>query len=254
MPWQGTLGVSFIQAAGQPTIESNGQVFDQARVLGADVNLKYRKLDLGFEFAMVQTLNAGSGDDLEDLNKAYDGKIGTTLGPVNLEVGGRCIERGFTAPGSWGRIGRWTNPTNILGPYVNANFGVSDKVKINASGAWYQGATNLYAAPTPGGAPQVFNTKDDNLWRVCAGVKWGVTPALSIGLDGEFVRWEPDKADSSDETYWTIGADWNVNPNTTLKLAYQIIDYSAGKDALATPYGGYDYKGNLAIAELGVKF
>jgi len=250
-PMRGNLGLTYIRVAGTPTVDKLGTTtYDQADIFGGDLNFNYRKFNVAFEYAQTITKqSAGTGGDIDSLNQAFDGSIGFNLGALGLDLGYKSVEPNFTAPGSWDKIGRWANPTNIQGPYLSANYGLTSNVKLAATGAFYNGANAV------SGLPAVFDDEDDDLWQAKASLKWGITPAWGLNADAEFVRWEPSGAgaDSSDEAYYTIGAMWQLNPSAGLKLAYQIVDYSPAASG-AAPYGNSDYKGNLAVAEFGVKF
>lgn len=240
-PLRGNLGLTYMRIAGE-TLSGD---YDQADLLGADLNMNWRRFNIGLEYAQTRTLNAGAGADIDDLNKAFDAKVGTTFGGLGLDLGWKTVERNFAAPGYWERLGRWANPTNIEGPYVGLNYGLTSSVKLVANAAMYSGANDI------GGLPGVINSEDDDIQRGTLGLKWGISPAWTVDAGAEVIRWKPNGADRSDEAYYTIGAAWQINPSAGLKLAYQIVDYDGS--GATTPYGA-DYKGNLAVAEFGVKF
>jgi len=244
-PWKGNLGLNWLRVAGQDAAKK----YDQADVFGGDINLKYGRYNIGFEYAQTNTLAAeGSpAPDVDDLNKALDGSVAFNIGGVGLKVGARSVERNFTAPGYWEKIGRWTNPANIQGPYLNVDYGLRSNLKLAVGGAFYKGVNNLGSA-----VPAAINEEDDELWRATAGLKWGLSTNWAIDVGAEFVRWSPNEGGDTDETYWTVGAAWNLNPSARLRLAYQIIDYSP--EGTAAPYGSTKYSGQIAVAEFGVKF
>lgn len=249
-PLAGNLGLTYMRIGGATTLGGGthaGEVFDQADVMGADVSLNWNRLNVDAEYAQTTTFNAGAGGNITNLNKAFDGKIGTTFGGFGLGVGWKVVEINFAAPGYWERIGRWANPTNIKGPYLNASYGLTGNVRLVADGALYKGANDV------GGVAPAINNEDDEIMRGAIGLKWGLSPAWTVDAGVEQVRWTPNGADRTNETYWTIGAAWQINPSAGLKLAYQIVDYSAGATG-PHPYGDADYKGNLAVAEFGVRF
>jgi len=246
-PYKGNLGLTYIRAAG-PATAVGGTTYDQVDIFGGDLNFNYGKYSLGLEYAQTITKKAaGQHGDVDKDNQAFDGKIGATFGGLGLNVGYRMVEKNFTAPGSWERIGRWANPTNIQGPYLDATYGITESLKLNLGGAFYQGAKNLSALA------DAIDDENDDLWRANLGLKWGVSQNWSVDAGAEFIRWSPSGAGNgdTDEAYYTIGAAWQINPNAGLRLAYQIADYNPETGG---PYGTTDYKGNIAVAEFGVKF
>ena len=248
-PFKGNLGLTYMRVAGQSTTD-----YDQADVLGADINFNYGKYNVGFEYAQSTTIDTDDvAIDVDELNKVFDGKIGATIGGLGLDLGYRSVERNYTGAGYWDKIGRWTNPTNVQGPYVNLGYGLTTGIKLVANGAFYNGVNNLWPnGPGYNIVNAAMNQEDDQLWKANVGLKWGLSPDWAVDAGYEIVKWSPDGGSDTDETYLTIGAAWQINPSAGLKLAYQIIEYSpAGSD---TPYGDTAYKGNLAVAEFGVKF
>lgn len=242
-PFNGNLGLNYIRVAGTDAPGGIG-VFDQADIFGADLNLAWRRFNIYGEYAQTNTL-AVAGADLEDLNQAFDGRIGTTFGGLGLALGYRSVELNFTAPGAWDKFGRWANPSNIQGPYLDASYGLTPGIRLVANGAFYNPVNDV------AGLPVVVDDEDDDLWKATVGLKWGISPAWSVDAGYEFYRFSPSEGGDADETYLTIGAAWQINPSAGLKLAYQIADYD--DEGAAAPYGA-GYKGQLAVAQFGVKF
>lgn len=245
-PLGGNLGLTYMRIAGLPTGmwdgEEDYEYYDQVNVFGADFQFNWKKFNIAGEYAQTNTLNAESGPDIKRDNKAWDAKLGTNFGRLGLDVGYKSVERNFAAPGYWDRLGRWANPTNIRGPYFGLNVGLSDNLKLSAGGAFYSGVDNF---------EDVVIDKDIDVQKGTVGLKWGLSSAWSLNADAEVVRYKGDFP-RIDEAYYTFGASWQITPSAGLKLAYQIVDYDTGANE-GGPYGD-NYKGNMAVAEFGVKF
>ena len=58
---------------------------------------------------------------------------------LKLDLGYRYIAPQFRAPGDWGRIGMWWNPSDIQGFYGSVNFQVNSKLGLGVNGGMYEG-------------------------------------------------------------------------------------------------------------------
>ena len=158
----------------------------------------------------------------------------------------------FYAPGSWGRIGNWINPTNVQGPVVRAGYAITPTFSVNVGGDFYSGARNRTGV---GG----MSTKDE-INRVLAGVKWGPGKGIFLSADWEGIFWKVDAAahDLSTnvhptESYVNLGLGYNLTSNTLLKVGYQIGHYD-GHDLLNTDVGPMKYNFNVLTGQVAVKF
>lgn len=244
-PYNGNLGLTFLEAAG-----AGASGYNTVNVYGADAIFQFGKLNFGANWA--QTVTFDGNDVLPSIhgaNQALDGKLGFVSGKLGADAGYRYIGNNFGAPGYWSKIGRWANPTNVKGPYLDATYGIQPNLKFVLDGAFYNGTHNVAALPG------VINSTDDDLWTVKAGVKWGLGSTNSLNLGYEFIQWSPTGAGNgtSNESYLTIGWAYQVNPDAGVSLGYQIVDYSAAAAGDA-PYGNTDYKGGVAVAQFKAQF
>jgi len=249
-PLKGNLGVTYLQAAG-PAVGLTSD-YDTAEILGGDLKIQLGQFPVTAEYAQSKTKDkAPSGAALpkiDDDNKAWDGAIGWQPGKLAIDLGYRQVERNFGGPGYWTKVGRWTNPTNIRGPYANLTYGLAPNVSLVANGAFYKGAKDVAALP------DVIDGKSDKLWKAEGGLKWGFTTTNSVNLGIEYIRWDPADAGAgkTKEQYINIGLAHQFNPSAGLNISYQIIDYKPG--AGVAPYGTDKYKGGVAVAQIQAKF
>ncbi len=143
-PWNGTLGGTFYQAWDGSGIDPNTGLplnFDQAQVYGADLNLQLPFLSgLGLVGSWTQsnTLAAQFSNftDVNYDNQAWDAKLNYTFGGnacvpgLGVGAGYKSIGRNFAAAGAWDKIGRWTDPTDVQGPYADVIYPYASNLKL----------------------------------------------------------------------------------------------------------------------------
>jgi len=255
-PWKGVLGLTYYQAWSEP-LWSASVANDQAQVYGADLNIPIG--EFGFVGSWTKS-NALANDrvvgaiDVDDDNNAWDGRFSGTFGKLNAAAGYKQIERNFAAAGAWDKIGRWTNPTNVKGPYVDFAYPIARKLKVALNGEFLTVIDNV-------NIDNAFALRDDDtVTKAEAGLKWGVSKSNSVDLGYQWVQWDPDLAgqDETIESYLTIGWAHQFSANAGMKIGYQYINVNTGIGAV--PYGipapgtNGDYRGGVAVAQFGVTF
>jgi hypothetical protein len=258
-PWKGTLGLTFYQAWSEPEWSMVVPMYDQARVYGGDIAVPIGNWGIAGSWTQSDALAsdrapAGTPDQTSD-NTAWDAKINGSFGKLSAAAGYKQIERNFAAAGAWDKIGRWTNPTDVKGPYLDIDYPIARKLKVALNGEFL-----TLIKTVNGGAANRWGRQDDTITKAEAGVKWGISKTNSLDLGYEWVQYAIDKGglDSANESYLTIGWAHQMNPNAGLKLGYQFINYDDGKNT-AGPYGvavglPNDYRGGLAVVQFGVSF
>jgi len=240
--------------------------YDNIDVYGADFNGKIPFVDvagltLNGEFANSST---GTGSHFGNVNgtkgtEAWNAELGYTFGQADIKAGYKQIYANFAAPGYWGQIGEFINPTNIKGPVVQASYTISPALSVNADGNFFQGQDNDQDQSPLG--------KDDDLTSYDVGLKYGLTSQYNVDLGYQWVQWnlknkqgdlpsEPGNATGAGkptEDYITIGVGHSFNQNASLKLMYQIIDYSGNNTGFDPATTGDEHSG-LAVTQLSVKF
>jgi len=243
----------------------------RAQVFGGDVQVPiFKRLAFTGEFASSNTLAGARIGDREgvyprDLRNAYDAKL--TWGAGRLTVGGgyKQVDPFFGAPGAWGNIGRWKNPTNIQGWNANAGYNFGG---FTLKGSWADynsiridernARTTLSSTvPTPGFSlyPVLSDRFENKIQHYTAGVSFNLNPTNGVDLGYEQARIRPwdTPGSKSRETYWTLGLGHTFNQNTLIKVLYQIIDYKDNGAGLYTIAGG-EYKGGVGVTQLSVRF
>lgn len=246
-PWGGSIGATYYQAWSKDASWSMEEVpFDQARVWGADISVPLgSRLGFAGSWTRSDTLvqDGYSGDDIDDDNTAWDAKLTAGFGNVGLGVGYKRIESNFAAAGSWDKIGRWTNPTNVKGPYAEVSWPMGSSLSLNLNGEYLQ----------------VIDTQMDNdedagdidIIKAEGGLKWAFSKKNSLDLNYHWVKYKPDLYDDARESYLTIGWAHQMSPNAGFNIGYQFINWKGDADQLLY---GPDYRARVAVVQFGVTF
>ncbi|MDH7480725.1 MAG: S-layer homology domain-containing protein [Armatimonadota bacterium] len=245
------LGLTYYQAGLAPSV-------GREQIFGADVNLTFGNLGLAAEWAQTDpndTLTAVN-PALDDDNTAWNAKLCWQTGNLAIAGGFSTIEASYNAPGYWSRLGRAVNLTNVEGPMASLNYTLTSKISLSAEGQFLEPSDDAVAvtgrsAISQGAVVSASGLDKITYWR--AGLKYGLTSANTIDLGWEQVNWEPATGSDTEERYISIGIGHSINPNASLKLLYQIIEYEQG---VPSPYGtaGSDYRGGKAAAQFQLKF
>lgn len=236
---------------------SAGVGFTNTLVVGADLDLKLAdRFTLTGNWGKTIT-GRGRFDSVNTHeNNAFDARIGWESGMLNVQAGYRYIDPLFYAPGYWGRIGNWINPTNVQGPTVRAGLDLSPSFGVNLGGDFYSAARNR--AGSLGGL-----SRNDNINRVLVGLRWDVAKNFRTTVDWEGVYWKLKGTHAGItpggngtvhpfEQYLTLGTGYNLTSNTMLKLNYTVGDFN-GHGFLNTP-AGTRYNFNTFTVQGSVKF
>lgn len=252
------------------------QTYDTLGIYGADFSgvlpfFKASGLTLNAEVAEVQT---GSGSHFGNVNsnhanQAWEGTLGWATGPFAIKGGYQEVYSNFAAPGYWGHVATWINPTNVKGPIASASYTFSPRLVLAADGDWYEGAESTPAGlSTLGDYQSPLTGTGDKLNHYDVGLKYGLTSQYNVDLGYEYDQWNLTdnilsrgmiKSGKPTEQYITIGIGHSFNKNASLKLLYQILDYNdngTGFDAYAVSTGntnGHEH-GGIAVTQFSVKF
>jgi opacity protein-like surface antigen len=166
---------------------------------------------------------------------------------LSLSAGYREVRPYFAAPGYWGRIGYWHNPTDIKGADVALAWKLG-AFAIDAKGGIYKGSNR----------PASFVGKDDEITHIAAGVLWNASEKLNLNVSYEGVLWNLKTSANGakpTENYVTLGVDYKVSDNALLKLLYQVVDFNAkGVNAWRVNPGDDKARAGVAVAQFSVKF
>ena len=260
-PLKGQLGLTYYQTGQQ-------NVLGKAHIYGADYNGSIGKIDISAEYAKSQPNDGltdavpGNGSAISDDNTALNAKLGLNFGKLKIGGGYTKIEPNFFAPGDWSRAGMAVNLVNVQGLTANLNLVLSQKISLTGSAMFLQPVsdfadTRARVAVFQNGGPMVSGGDLDKITTWKAGLKYGLSSANTIDLGYEEVRWAANSgviglATGDDkERYYTIGLGHAFNPNSGLKLMYQIIDFRLGA---LDPYGLDNFRGGVATAQVNLKY
>ncbi len=268
----GNFGLNYILLDGENDSSYEG-FFNRVSVFGANADYMVTPaLKLKGEYAATQVMY-NNDNVFDDDNSAWD--VSATYEVANsfqVMAGYKEIQPYFNAPGSWGRIGFWYNPTDIKGFTVGAKYALSDAFTIGASGEFYQGTGKVAEADDVYGLDGFLTS--DKVNRFVVNATYKVSPVWTLTADWEGVNWDiQDRVyyygdgesdyDYSDggkptENYFTFGVDYMLGKNANLKFKYQVMNYDAkGTDFFVVDNAngnGDKLAGGLFILQGTVKF
>ncbi len=178
-----------------------------------------------------------------------------------LGAGYRRIDPLFSAPGDWGRIGIWWNPTDIKGFQAHAAYNFTPKFWIGANAGWYTGTE------TTDRFGDVGLSNDDKLNHYRLDLGFQLCDKAMLKLGWEQVQW--DLADRGNfiggkprEQWYNVGLDWDLGNRAKFSFLWQISDYNShgvsgfspfpgGSDALVN---GTRATGGLITTQITIKF
>lgn len=227
---------------------------NRADVFGGDANFDLGVIKLKGGYSQSNLKN-GKANVVNRNNHAWYVGAGYDGGRFGIDAYYREIMPQFGAPGDWGRIGMWWNPTDIKGFGVGAHFDLTDRVALHAKGQFYKGTGKM-----AGGLGT-----NDRIDRFTGDISFKVNDAWSAVVGGEWVEWRlaarPGFAGGKPrETWYNLGLGYHLSDNAKLNLMWQISDYDskgvAGFGLFPTTGSptGSRATGSLITTQLSVKF
>jgi hypothetical protein len=254
----GTIGSPFSNApfVNRPNPNNDGRAMipRRAQVYGANLSFPIAgRLAFTGEFASSNVLAGTKVGDRKGVfpdndRNAYDAKLSWGAGNLSLAGGYKRVDPFFGAPGYWGNIGRWKNPTNIEGWNVAGGY--------NFGGFTLKGSYEDYNSVgiNPNTNRFLGGNGENDIRHYTAGISFNLSPANNVDLGWEQARIRPwDAAGTTKENYYTIGLGHTFNQNTLVKVLYQVVDYKDNGAGLYTVPGGA-YKGGIGVTQLSVRF
>jgi len=245
----------------------------RAAVYGANLSMNpFSNLVVSAEYATTDMFERGKTNMFNDddsifsrsLKDAIDAKAQFSIKGIELGAGYKKVNPYFAAPGSWGAIGRWKNPTNIQGYNGTVAVKLGSRLTLNGGYDKYEsivaGTRGLLPAGTNGSGYYSDPLRDDKSTKIekwNAGVTLGLFNASSLNLGVETVNTTPGLdlnpgKHEAEETIYNVGFGTKMSDNASFKLIYQIMDYKDNKADFL--YGGEDAKGSVAVGQFTVKF
>ena len=206
--------------------------------------------------------NVGSGFRYQQ----YDAQAGFAIAGVQIKGGYQYFGPEYSAPGYWGKLGAWTNPTNVRGPVVSAKYALTRKLTLNADAQFYKAA---YGSNSDGTAINSPLQQNDHVNRYQVGLGYGLSSAYGVDLGYENVQYDlrnetlpgggsPLAASGRPtETYVNIGLGHTISKNASIKLLYQIVhydDHGTGFDQVSEANNNGRSDGSVAVGQFQLKF
>jgi len=251
----GSIGVTYLAMTGTSPAApfgfnnpDNRANFDRVFVYGVDFSGQLG--GIGINASGTKSDTARRSDTVSDNgNGEWDVNLAYAFGKFNVLGGYKEIGPLFGAPGYWGRLGSWTNPTDIKGPYFNLGYSFGNNLKLEGGGQFYKGYDED-AVLGRGGL-----SSDDKVNNFKVGLKYGLTSVSNVDLGVEYTQYDVTTAnltgrEKPEEIFYNIGYGYTFNTNTSFKLLYQIVDYKDDN----TGFDRINGKGGIASAQLSVKF
>lgn len=260
------LDASYIGLRMPRTWISATNYFNAMAVYGASLEANLvEKLTLGVDFGQSD-LNKKMTGVVTKNNWNLAAKAGYSLDagsmPLALSVGYRETQPFYAAPGYWGRMGNWYNPTGIRG------FDGSISTQMNAlglsvKGGYYEG---ISTKPVAGKLPASYFGPKDKITHIDAALTYALSEKATVGVEYETVQWTLKSSEAMStfgllgkatpqQNFITLSTAYNLNDNTALKLMYQMIDSNDKGVALPGQSGVLGkQKGGMLAGQASIKF
>jgi hypothetical protein len=255
----GKLNLSYIllDSDSITTLSGSSLQADRVAVFGGEVKFDLGGWMLGAGYSQ-SNVQLGDSNVVDEDNAAWFGQIGrgTMDDRWSFAVGYRAIDPQFAAPGYWGRIGIWWNPTDIEGFYAKAHFNINDRLGLHLSGGMYEGRD----VDLGGG---VGLSSDDELSHFNINLRYRVSDSMELNLGTEQVMWDLASrglgfaGGETDERWYNIGLKYHMNDKAWWNLNWQISDYDADGTAGMNPFsfsGADRAKGSFVTSTLSIRF
>ena len=265
----GANGLGVNDGLTDPNATGRNAQFDRLTVYGADFNgalpfglpgVKKGGILLDASYTVsAQGFNQGFNNVGNGFRySSTDDQIGAAFGGLTLKGGYQYVGPDFSAPGYWGRVGAWSNPTNVRGPVVSAKFAFTPKLSLNADYEEYKAAYGTNKNGTLVNSPLQQN---DHLDRYQVGLNYGLSSAYGVDLGYEDVLYKLSNTNGTlvrggnpHESYVNIGIGHTISNNASIKLLYQIVHYDDKGTGFDPNAGGGKEDGGIAVGQFQLKF
>jgi predicted porin len=213
-------------------------------------------------FYSATNLNDDSDTQVDEDNAAYGFKASYQRGEKwGVNAGWRHIDPQFYAPGYWGRVGIWTNPTDIESAHIGGWFSLSDRTKISFHKEFFRGAdVNLGSNLGLGEDDEIrsfrlmVNHKLNDSWSMWVGGEW-----VNWDLANRFLESGTQVFDGGKprERWFDLGFKYAFSENAWFSFLYQMSNYDGKGVVGMNPFSGHgddQAKGHRKVLQLGVKF
>jgi hypothetical protein len=193
------------------------------------------------------TLNAGysqtnmnhdSSTVVDEDNHAWWARLAYNRGDrCGFFLGYRDIAHNFYAPGDWGRIGIWWNPTDVKGFQAGGHFSLSDRTKIWGNVEMLEGRDE-----TVGGSIGLSDRDDIRSYRL--NMSHRISNSWTLMLGGEWVEWDLDDRSNFTggkprERWYDVGFKYAFGENSWWSLKWELSDYDSKGVAGFNPFAAF---------------
>lgn len=247
----GSLNLAYLWLSADTTAPVNSASANGVRVFGGDLKLRANDLSLEGGYSKSDVMSNDHALVNQD-DEAYWLSVNKEGKRYGAKAGYRYIAPQFSAPGDWGRIGIWWNPTDIKGYTGDVHYNLSDTLKLTAGGEFYSGT----------GKPTSTLNEDDHVRRYVIGLTYRRSTRYDVSVGYEQAEW--DLADRTSftggmpvERWYNLGLGMSLSSSARLRFMWQISDYdSRGVPGFGPFASGSSTtaKGGLLTTQLSVKF
>ncbi len=255
----GNLDLAYIEfesnsGSTEASVTTGFPAANRADVYGGVLSYKlerHLKLKGGYS---ASDLRIGDHDLTSKDNYSWHGSLAYDSDKWGLEAGYRQIEPQFGAPGDWGRIGIWWNPTDIEGPWAAAHVNLTDKLGLKVSGEWDSGTNTKFSLPTSlGGGTSTGLANDDTLYDYKAELDYRFCESWSTLFSIDFVNWHfPGQPNNPYESWYTVGLRDQLSHDAFINFVLQYSSFDG--EGIVDPYSNPRLAGYLLTTQLTVKF
>ncbi len=249
----GTLNLAYLWLSADSTQAVGASQANNVRVYGGDLKLSANDISIEGGYSRSDLMGNNKSLITQD-NDAFWVNVNKDWKRYGAKAGYRYIAPQFSAPGDWGRIGIWWNPTDIKGFTGDVHYDLSQALKLTAGGEFYTGT----------GKPSSTLSPDDKIQRYVIGLDYSVGKRYDVTLGYEEARW--DLADRSTisfaggspvERWVNLGFGMNLSAATKLRFMWQVSDYDSDGVTGFSPFldsSSTTARGGLITTQLSVKF
>lgn len=208
-------------------------------VWGADANFKFGALGVSGSYSKSD-LRYNTRSTVKKNNAAWTADANYQMNKLGISAGYKRIEPQYGAPGDWGRIGIWWNPTNLEGFHGKVTFDLNEKLRLAASGEFYKGLNTVLS----NGSFSTGMTANDKVNRYVVGLEYKMASNYNLQLGWERVDWDIKSNSFTGqfkpyEQWINVGFGFDLSSKAKLSFLWQISDYN-GKNSFFSAFAGGD--------------
>lgn len=237
---------------------------DNATIFGGDVSFGIGDWMLNAGYSQ-SNVNLGESSVVDRDNGAWWASFGTKRDNWGFTAGYRHIDPLFAAPGDWGRLGIWWNPSDIEGFFVKGHFGLNSRLMLHGAAEFYQGSDTSI-----GGFTGLLS--DDEIRSFKLDLVYNMNDYVSFWLGAEMVDWDLASRPAppgtggggggfaggeTEERWYNIGMRYRMTDKASFTIRWQISDYDSKGTLGMEPFGFSSdtrAKGGVITSTLGIKF